>query len=148
MPKCPCKPGDKVTCLETVEAYYSEYGGRPECFFRPGTVGIVSHVDTPSVRPGPHGEDVRVIVDFRGPAFGPSHARHTTWRVALCYRNVKLIERVELTPEQSAAYSTIAGCSRSLGRDGVPVRIARRLERFGLATIKGPSVFACIGEKP
>lgn len=90
--RCPCNVGDRVTCIVPVDAYYSNYGGRPECVFCPGMVGIVAHLDSPSVRPGPHGEDVFAIVDFDGPAHGKCNA-DTTWRVALRYGNIKIVSK-------------------------------------------------------
>lgn len=86
--RCPVKPGDKVTCRQPVDAYYSSYGGRPECTFKLGMVGIVAAVDVPSVRYGPKGEDTFVLVDFTGPEYGRPQHRYTTWRVALRYRNI------------------------------------------------------------
>jgi hypothetical protein len=143
--RCPCKPGDRVTCVAPVDAYYSRYAGRPECKFKPGMVGIVANIDSASVRSGPYGEDASVIVDFTGPEFGfRADLMTTTWRAALRYGNVKLIEAATLSPEQAESYAAIAGCHRRVGRGGVRRQTAAILERLGLATISGDLIFAAI----
>src|SRR5258708_39889674 len=104
--KCPCKPGDRVTCVTPVEASYSYYAGNPECVYRPGMAGIATVCDSVSVRYGPYGEDVGVNVNFTGPAHGKGGA--TTWRVFLRYGNVKVIERARLSSDQAQMLSKIA----------------------------------------
>lgn len=91
--KCPCKVGDRVTCITPVEAYHSDYAGNPECHFKPGMVGTVAVIDSPSVRYGPYGEDVSVLVDFDGPEYGGANHRLTSWRVALRHGNIKVISK-------------------------------------------------------
>jgi hypothetical protein len=56
--------GDKVTTTERVAAFYSGYAGRRECFFEPGDVGEVKHVNSPSVRYGPGKRDLQTVVEF------------------------------------------------------------------------------------
>jgi hypothetical protein len=74
------KIGDSVTTTESVSAYYSNYGGNPECFFEPGDVGIVGAVNVPSVRR----EGVFFhCVDFE------KHGRQ--WRVALFTKQLEFL---------------------------------------------------------
>ena len=47
-------PGTTVTPIRRTEAYYSGYGGRPECFLEPGDRATVVSVDVPPVI-GPRG---------------------------------------------------------------------------------------------
>jgi hypothetical protein len=61
--------GDRVTCKIPVEAYYSDYSGRPKMVFDTGLVGVVAHNDTAKVcivRHGPQhdGKDTFVCVDY------------------------------------------------------------------------------------
>lgn len=140
--KCPCKPGDTITCVVAVEAGYSDYAGNPRCVFQPGMVGIATVCDTVSVRYGPYGEDVGVNVHFTGPAKVDGN---TTWRVFLRFGNIEVIERAKLTTPQAETYSKIGMISRSYGRGGVRAEIGKALERAGLATIKGNAISATIG---
>lgn len=67
--------GTKVTCKETVEAYYSNYGITPECYFKPGMQGeLISYM--PSVR---RNVDF-AVVDFK--------VDGKTWRVGLDLKNL------------------------------------------------------------
>ena len=83
------KPGDKVTCLHPVEAYYSNYGGNPVLNFTPGMVGVVASI-APKVCIPNRGKDPRydrrdefVVVDY-------TDERNTTQRVGLNFCNIKL----------------------------------------------------------
>jgi len=140
--KCPCKPGDKVTCVVEVEAGYSNYAGNPRCAFKPGMVGIATVCDSASVRYGPYGEDVGVTVHFTGPAKCDGNR---TWRAFLRYGNIKVIERVKLTSAQAGMYAKIGTIARSYVRGGVRPEIGKALESAGLATIQGNSIRATIG---
>jgi hypothetical protein len=42
--------GQRVTSTAPKEAYYSNYGGNPSCFFVPGDIGVVAAVKVPAVR--------------------------------------------------------------------------------------------------
>jgi hypothetical protein len=63
--------GKQVTTSESVEAYYSNYGGLPPCSFNPGDVGVISEVNVPCVRKN----GVFNCVDFE--------KNGQKWRVAL-----------------------------------------------------------------
>jgi hypothetical protein len=76
------KVGDKVTCVTSVEADYSDYGGQPEQWFKPGMVGTVLSVNNPSVW--------RERVVFHNIAFTGDNGK--TWRVGLLKSNVVLIK--------------------------------------------------------
>ena len=141
--KCPCKPGDKITCVVSVEAGYSNYAGNPVCVFKPGMVGIVVATDSVSVRYGPYGEDVGVNVNFTGPAHGKEGG--TTWRVFLRYGNLKVIERAKLTSPQRETFSKIATIARCFGRGGVTKQMGASLVSAGLAVINGNSISSAIG---
>ncbi len=142
--KCPCRPGDKITCVVAVEASYSDYAGNPVCVFKPGTVGIATVCDSVSVRYGPYGEDVGVNVHFTGSAHGKDNLM-TTWRVFLRYGNIVLVERSKLSSADAQLYSKIGTIARSYGRGGVTTATGKRLVDSGLATIEGNGIYATIG---
>ena len=73
--------GDQVTCRERVEAYYSNYGITPECWFEPGDVGVVVKTGVPSVWTG--GAPTFVVVDF--------HKNGRLWRVGIGNNNLRRI---------------------------------------------------------
>ena len=73
--------GDRVTCRERVEAYYSNYGGNPECWFEPGDVGVVANTDVPAVIHIPGRPPTFCTVDFGKYGF--------TWRVSLTEDNMR-----------------------------------------------------------
>jgi len=75
------KIGDKVTCKNPEEAYYSGRDGRPKQNFEPGMIGKVGAVDVPPVR-GKGGNFC--CVDFIG-------VDGKTWRCAVKYPNLKII---------------------------------------------------------
>ena len=72
--------GDQVTVKETVEGYYSRYGGRPAIFLQPGMVGVVGAIDVPSVN---QANVSFVCVDFF------CHATGRTERAAVLYPNLR-----------------------------------------------------------
>lgn len=79
--------GMKVTCKTRVEAYYSGYGGNPECWFEPGMVGTIGAVECPCVtyrylQRG--GTATFVCVDFV--------VDGREWRTALYYNNILATE--------------------------------------------------------
>ena len=39
--------GDKVTCLQSVDAYYSGYGGQPVSHLSPGTPAVIAAIVPP-----------------------------------------------------------------------------------------------------
>lgn len=85
--KADVRVGDKVTCIERVDAYYSNYGGNPECWFEPGEVGVVGAVDVPCTTYAYRkrgGTASFVCVDFE------KHGQ--TWRCALYYNNVRRLK--------------------------------------------------------
>ncbi len=82
MKKSDLHVGDRVTVKESVEGYYSNYGGNPVIFLEPGMVGIVGAIDVPSVcREGVS----FVCVDFFCPATGK------TERAAVYYPNISKV---------------------------------------------------------
>ena len=72
--------GCLVTCKRAEPAYYSNYGGNPECIFEPGMIGVVRSVDVPSIR--------RKGVSFCCVDF---HNKGKFWRCGLLYNNIVLI---------------------------------------------------------
>ena len=84
--------GDRVTCREREEAYYSRYVGNPECWFEPGDVGTVASVDVPVVR-NTRGHLTFCCIDFyKG---GIPYGKHgdSPWRVGLYYDNIVILTR-------------------------------------------------------
>lgn len=81
--------GKHVTCLYVVEAYYSGYGGRPYCAFKPGDVAIVTRIapKVRIVRGGPHkdGRETFLVCDFERDG--------KTERVGLNWCNATLVKR-------------------------------------------------------
>jgi len=70
------KVNDRVTCKESIEAYYSNYGINPTCYFTNKDVGIVKELKVPYVsRSGTF-----TCVDFE--------KNGQTWRVALDNKNI------------------------------------------------------------
>lgn len=72
------KPGDRVTCKYQVEAYYSNYGGNPYWWFKPGMVGVVKSI-APKVTRQLHLDprspeydcgDEFLVVDYEDPECG------------------------------------------------------------------------------
>ena len=92
------KVGDKVTCKVSKEAYYSNYAGAPECFFEPGEVGIVAHIDVPVVcrpknrlgqKPAPY---TFTCVDFDKPGVVLNRKTGScVWRCSLHADNIKRV---------------------------------------------------------
>jgi len=80
MKKSELHVGDQVTVKETVQGYYSNYGGRPAILLEPGMVGVVGAIDVPSVN---RANVSFVCVDF----FCPTTGR--TERAAVCYPNIR-----------------------------------------------------------
>ena len=81
-------PGDLVTCLHAVEAYYSGYNGNPKWVFLPGTEGVVASI-APKVRivgepPAYDDCDEFVVVDYKD--------GDETRRVGLNFCNIKRVE--------------------------------------------------------
>ncbi|KKM81723.1 hypothetical protein LCGC14_1326860 [marine sediment metagenome] len=80
--------GDRVTCIVSKEAYYSDYNGSPVVTFAPGMVGIVADFAA-KVRivsgPGMDREDTFVVVDFDCPVTRKQQ------RVSLNFCNVKIM---------------------------------------------------------
>lgn len=71
--------GDVVTVKRREEAYYSTYGGNPECWLEPGEIATVKSVDVPAVT----SNRTFVCADFQ------KYGR--TWRVGLLRDNVKVV---------------------------------------------------------
>ena len=65
-----------VKCLQSVEAYYSNYGINERCFFTPEDIGIVGAVKVPYVNK----TGTFTCVDFE--KYGK------TWRVVLDNKNI------------------------------------------------------------
>ncbi len=81
--------GDTVHVIDTIAAYYSEYGGRPKIELTPDILGIVSAVEVPYVRHGSqydHKYEVFVCVDFISPATGRIE------RAGVDYGNLQKVE--------------------------------------------------------
>ena len=84
------KVGDKVTCKETVKAYYSEYHPLyPKCEFIPGMIGIIGDIVYP-----PNGW---FCVDFEGPEYGTPQHRYKKWRCALKDDNIIKIKEKKIS---------------------------------------------------
>jgi hypothetical protein len=73
--------GDGVTVKKRVEAYYSSYGGNPECWLEPNDIGIVTHINVPCVID--FGHKTFVAVDFG------KHGK--TWRAGVYAENLRRI---------------------------------------------------------
>jgi hypothetical protein len=89
-------PGQRVTCIHPVEAYYSSYCGNPWMVFKPGMIGRVVSI-APKVRivcnGGPE-YDRRytfVVVDYDCPI------TNKTQRVGLDFCNVVVVESADGT---------------------------------------------------
>ncbi len=82
------KIGDVVTCKQRVEAYYSNYGGAPECWFEAGDVGVIGAVDVPCVHKNTK-HSYFYCIDFLKPGV-PYQERFPDcpWRVSLYDDNV------------------------------------------------------------
>lgn len=83
------KPGDQVTCLHPVDAYYSDYGGNPKMVFQPGMTGTVASI-APKVRivrggPEHDGKDEFLVVDYQCPVTNQQQ------RVGLNFCNAKVV---------------------------------------------------------
>lgn len=75
------KVGDFVSPKETVEAYYSGYGGRPKQALQTWQVGRVSAI-APKVRMNRYDrEPYMLIVDFIG------HRDEMVWKVSITLKN-------------------------------------------------------------
>lgn len=64
--------GDKVQVKQPVEAYYSNYGGKPQMTLTPEIVGTIGAVKVPFVRASRDRKrgDYFVCVDYLDPASG------------------------------------------------------------------------------
>ena len=83
--------GDRVTCYEEQEAYYSNYGGNPTLIFSPGMVGTVGAIKVPYVT---HRTDRPNDAYFLCVDFIDSSGKEQ--RVGLSYRNVRKLQPNEL----------------------------------------------------
>lgn len=70
------KVGEKVTCKQITEAYYSNYGISPKCSFTPNDIGIIGSVNVPYVNK----QGTFTCVDFE--KYGQK------WRVSLDNKNI------------------------------------------------------------
>lgn len=78
--------GDVVTCRAREEAYYSNYGGLPECWFEPGDTGIIAAVDVPYVYHIKGKSMAFCCVDFTKDG--------RKWRVGMDPKNIRVITRM------------------------------------------------------
>lgn len=93
MKKADVQVGMYVTCIQSEECYYSNYGGRPEMLFRPGMVALVASVDVPAVTKN----YAFICADFYAPTENPKWESNDVWRVALKYDNIKIVPAPENT---------------------------------------------------
>ena len=76
MKKADIKVGMYVTCKNAVEAYYSNYGGAPQVFFKPTMRGRVGAADVPCV----NNNFSFVCVDFKSVPSNPSHPHNSLFK--------------------------------------------------------------------
>jgi hypothetical protein len=74
--------GDVVTCKVREEAYYSNYGITPECWFEPGDMAVVASVDVPKI----WHRGTFICADFEKDG--------RKWRVGLDPKNIRIITRL------------------------------------------------------
>ena len=78
--------GDVVTCKTREQAYYSNYGGPPECWFEPGDMGLVASVDVPYVCHIKGKSMTFCCVDFAKDG--------RKWRAGIDPKNLRIITRM------------------------------------------------------
>lgn len=79
--------GMRVTVREAQDAYYSGYGGRPDCAFEPGMWGRIAALDVPYVRRLRGNSGSFACVDFLHPTIPQSGNDHE-WRAGVDPKNL------------------------------------------------------------